>query len=114
MLFYISLTTFRMLSISFAIVTLGYIVIPLYVFLLLGIIIIGYLKTSKDADFIVRGLVSALTTGDSDIFIKSIVGIVQNNAISMSGCQTLRPSPEGVSPIDFFTAICKIPGPIDN
>ena len=68
MLFYVSLTTFRMLSISFAIITLGYIAIPLYVFLLLGITVIGYVNTSKDGDFIVRGLISALTTGDSDMF----------------------------------------------
>ena len=101
MLFYISLTTFRMLSISFAIVTLGYIAIPLYVFLLLGIIIIGYLKTSKDADFIVRGLVSALTTGDSHIFIKSIMGVFQRECI-FTVRLTLRPSPEGVSPTDFL------------
>ena len=61
--FYVILTIFRVLSISLAIVTLGYVCIPLYAILLLLIIIIGYIRTSKDADFVVRGLRSAVTTG---------------------------------------------------
>ena len=61
--FYTILTIFRVLSISLAIVTLGYVSIPLYATLLLLIIIIGYNNTSKNADFFVRGLRSAVTTG---------------------------------------------------
>ena len=61
--FYAILTIFRVLSISFAILTLGYLSIPLYAILLLLIVIIGYNNTSKNADFIVRGLRSAVTTG---------------------------------------------------
>ena len=61
--FYTILTIFRVLSISLAIVTLGYVSIPLYATLLILIIIIGYNNTSKNADFFVRGLRSAVTTG---------------------------------------------------
>ena len=61
--FYATLTIFRVLSISLAIVTLGYVSIPLYATLLILIIIIGYNNTSKNADFFVRGLRSAVTTG---------------------------------------------------
>ena len=61
--FYTILTIFRVLSISLAIVTLGYVSIPLYATLLLLIIIVGYNNTSKNADFFVRGLRFAVTTG---------------------------------------------------
>ena len=61
--FYTILPIFRVLSISLAIVTLGYVSIPLYATLLILIIIIGYNNTSKNADFFVRGLRSAVTTG---------------------------------------------------
>ena len=68
MLFYISLTTFRVLTLAFAIVSLdafdkGFVSIPLFGVLLLGIIIIGYKKTTKEGEFFVRGLRSLVTTG---------------------------------------------------
>ena len=64
MAFYISLTTFRVLTLAFAIVSLdAFVSIPLFGLLLLGIIIIGYKKTTKEGDFIVRGLRSLVTTG---------------------------------------------------
>ena len=64
MAFYISLTTFRVLTLVFAIVSLdAFVSIPLFGLLLLGIIIIGYKKTTKEGDFIVRGLRSLVTTG---------------------------------------------------
>ena len=64
MAFYISLTTFRVLTLAFAIVSLdAFVSVPLFGLLLLGIIIIGYKKTTKEGDFIVRGLRSLVTTG---------------------------------------------------
>ena len=61
--FYTTLTVFRVLSISFVITSFGYASIPIYGVLVLGIVIIGYMKTSKDEDFVVRGSRSAITTG---------------------------------------------------
>ena len=64
MLFYISLTTFRVLTLAFAIASLdAFVSISLFGVLILGIIIIGYWKTTKEGDFIVRGLRSLVTTG---------------------------------------------------
>ena len=62
--FYIILTTFRVLSISIAIVALQWICLPIYLVLIVTIVIIGYKKTSKEEDFLTRGLVSAFTTGE--------------------------------------------------
>ena len=45
-------TTFKFYSIIF------------YALSILGIVIIGYSKTSKGEDFLVRGLRSVITTGD--------------------------------------------------
>ena len=68
MAFYISLTTFRVLTLAFAIVSLdAFVSVPLFGLLLLGIIIIGYKKTTKEGDFIVRGLRSLVTTGKSNL-----------------------------------------------
>ena len=64
MLFYISLTTFRVLTLAFAIASLdAFVSISLFGVLILGIIVIGYWKTTKEGDFIVRGLRSLVTTG---------------------------------------------------
>ena len=61
--FYIILTTFRVLSISIAVVALQWICLLIYPVLFLTIIIIGYKKTSNGKDFLTRGLISGLTTG---------------------------------------------------
>ena len=63
--FYTSLTVFRVLSIGFVITSFGYRSIPIYGVLVLAIVIIGYMKTSKDEDFVVRGFRSAITTGNN-------------------------------------------------
>ena len=62
---YLFLTIFRALSISLVIVTLPvpFIWVPVYTFLLLVIICIGYHWTSQEKDFITRGLKSAFTSG---------------------------------------------------
>ena len=64
---YLFLTIFRALSISLFIVTLPvpFIWIPVYTFLVLVIICIGYHWTSQEKDFITRGLKSAFTSGSS-------------------------------------------------
>jgi len=62
--FYIILTTFRVLSISIAVVALQWICCLIYPVLFLTIIIIGYKKTSNGKDFLTRGLISTLTTVD--------------------------------------------------
>ena len=61
--FYTSLTVFRVLTMSYAVTSLGYASLPVYGVLVLGIVIIGYMKTSKEEDFVVRGFRSAITTG---------------------------------------------------
>ena len=61
--FYFTLTMFRVLSISIAIVALQWRCFLVYLVLLLTIIVIGYKKTSRGKDFLTRGLISALTTG---------------------------------------------------
>ena len=63
--FYTSLTVFRVLSIGFVITSFGYASLPIYGVLVLAIVIIGYMKTSKDEDFVVRGFRSAITTGNN-------------------------------------------------
>ena len=65
--FYTSLTTFRVLSMSCVITSFGFISIPVYGVLILMIVIIGYMMTSKENDFLVRGLKSAITTGKCEI-----------------------------------------------
>ena len=65
--FYTSLTTFRVLSISCVITSFGFASIPVYGVLILIIVIIGYMMTSKEKDFLVRGLKSAITTGKCEI-----------------------------------------------
>merc|ERR550532_1415201 len=62
--FYFFLTTFRVLSISLAIVSLPYTIIFLYPLFILGIVILGYLKASKEEGFLVRGMRSLVTTVD--------------------------------------------------
>ena len=66
--FYIVLTTFRVLTISIAIVTLQEKCLLIYPALIVTIIIIGYKKTSKGKDFMTRGLISPLTTGTLNYF----------------------------------------------
>ena len=61
--FYTSSTTFRVLSMSCVITSFEFISIPVYGVLILIIVIIGYMMTSKEKDFLVRGLKSANTTG---------------------------------------------------
>ena len=61
--FYTSSTTFRVLSMSCVITSFEFISIPVYGVLILMIVIIGYMMTSKEKDFLVRGLKSAITTG---------------------------------------------------
>ena len=61
--FYIILTTFRVLTISIAVVALQWICCLIYPVLFLTITIIGYKKTSDGKDFLTRGLISTLTTG---------------------------------------------------
>ena len=63
--FYFFLTTFRVLSISLVIVSLPYTFLILYPLFVLGIVILGYLKTSKQDGFLVRGMRSMVTTGKS-------------------------------------------------
>ena len=70
--FYFFLTTFRVLSISLIIVALPYTWIVLYPLFLLGIVVLGYTKTSKEEGFLVRGLRSMVTTGKG---FKSMYGI---------------------------------------
>ena len=60
---YLFLTIFRVLSISFVIVVLPFIWIPIYSFFALVIICVGYIWTSREEDFITRGLKSAFTSG---------------------------------------------------
>ena len=62
--FYFFLTTFRVLSISCIIVSLPYTWMVLYPLFLLGIVVLGYTKTSKEEGFLVRGLRSTVTTGE--------------------------------------------------
>ena len=61
--FYTCLTAFRVLPMSYAVTSLGYKSLPIYGVLVLGIVIIGYMKTSKEEDFVVRGFRSVITTG---------------------------------------------------
>ena len=63
LIFYLCLTLFRVLTISYVIVAFHYAAILIYAALFLGIIVLGYLRTSREADFIVRGLRSSVTTG---------------------------------------------------
>ena len=70
--FYFFLTTFRVLSISLIIVALPYTCMVLYPLFLLGIVVLGYTKTSKEEGFLVRGLRSMVTTGKG---FKSMYGI---------------------------------------
>ena len=60
---YLFLTIFRVLSICFVIVALPFIWIPIYTFFALIAICIGYIWTSREEDFITRGLKSAFTSG---------------------------------------------------
>ena len=60
---YALLTIFRVLSISLVIIALPFIWIPIYAFLVLVIICIGFWRTKRNRDFITRGLKSAFTTG---------------------------------------------------
>ena len=88
--FYFTLTMFRVLSISIAIVALQWICSLVFPVLLLTIIVIGYKKTSRGKDFLTRGLISALTTGmlwlilvancDSrtEVVIKTLLQIKEN------------------------------------
>ena len=62
--FYFFLTTFRVLSISLIVVALPYTSMVFYPLFLLGIVILGYTKTSKEEGFLVRGLRSTVTTGE--------------------------------------------------
>ena len=57
------MTIFRVLSISFVIVVLPFIWIPIYSFFAVVIICVGYIKTKRGKTFIMRGLKSAFTSG---------------------------------------------------
>ena len=96
MQFYICMTFFRVLSLFFIVVAFGYYAIALYALLLLVVVILGYFKTSKGADFVVRGLRSTVTTGKLKrcIFVEQAVIIMlfqlitvmkQNGSTSCSG-----------------------------
>ena len=63
------LTTFRVLTISLVIVALPIIWIPIYAFLVLIIICIGYWRTKRNRDFSTRGLTSVFTSGLSSYHI---------------------------------------------
>ena len=60
---YILLTTFRVLSMGLIITVFNYFSIIIYACLFLAIIIIGYLNTWKEKEFLTRGFRSSVTTG---------------------------------------------------
>ena len=71
--FYFFLTNFRVLSISLVIVSLPYTFIFLYPLFILGIVILGYLKASKEEGFLVRGMRSVVTTGKNFRLIWNLI-----------------------------------------